>query len=219
MHCVRKSLFYGILFLVVLCLTVVSCAQPVDGSKLPSSLTLQELSHSRSSLVAWSSELEQASSGSEKKIAVSPSVALTPQTIVAVEQEAKPVFPSLPGFTTLDTSALDGQTLYLLKAFCENMEGTKSRWNSSESFMQADRAYALVVFLYDFENLALSYGLNPASSSVVQSYYLGTPFVSDTIVQCPVRLVFSDSESHTADILVWLSKENATVKISRLTWL
>ncbi|MBQ5490525.1 MAG: hypothetical protein IIT68_00535 [Treponema sp.] len=193
--------------------SLTSCSQPVSVQDYEYLATLQNLAAQRESLLQWTGELETPPAKVKTTDAgMDSSLVVTPQNIIASGVQVEPAYPSLAGFTSLDTSLLESAQLQILQRFCETFSRPSNTWVSASSLMQSGQAYALVVFIYDFEQFASGKG-------GVKTWYLGKPFVSEQMTQCPVRLVLSDPEKTCADICVWLSQADGHWGISHITWL
>ncbi|HAO29941.1 MAG TPA: hypothetical protein DCQ43_01190 [Treponema sp.] len=209
---IRLPLFLVSLSLVAF-FALTSCSQPVSAVDYEYLSTLQNLSAQRQSLLQWTGELETPPAKTPySEMGIDKSIRATVQNIIASGTSVEPQYPSLAGFTSLDTSQLEKSQIQLLQRFCETFSRPSNTWVSAAPLMQQGQAYALVVFAYDFEQFASGKGL-------VDTYYLGKPFVSDQITQCPVRLVLSDAEKTPANICVWLSQADGRWGISHITWM
>lgn len=74
-------------------------------------------------------------------------IAQTPENAIATEGGASlPVYPSIEGFGSLDTSAISKECRTFLDSFCKSLsEGKESAFD----FMKKDREYLLALFLFD----------------------------------------------------------------------
>ena len=74
-------------------------------------------------------------------------IAQTPENAIATEGGATlPVYPSIEGFGSLDTSALSKECRQFLDSFCKSLsQGEESAFD----FMRKDREYLLSLFLFD----------------------------------------------------------------------
>ncbi|MBQ1832469.1 MAG: hypothetical protein II114_01705 [Treponema sp.] len=131
---------------------------------------------------------------------ISRSITANPMNAFAsgAEDLYEPVYPSLKNFPVLNTSALNDAARSNLTGFCNAVVERKS----ADYFMDPSSIYSLVIFNYDMNR----------EKARFSSFVLGEPFISDTIVQCPVR--FFQKDGAYKDVSVYLSPEKSFKIIS-----
>lgn len=133
----------------------------------------------------WTTELEGGRltqkvvgiDGFESSIVAGPDIAFASGN----EDAYAPVFPAIPGFSTLNTSMLDESALSLLDTFCTAI----TTGADADACMEKGHLYSLVLFLYD---------LDQKDGPLFSSYVLGEPFKNDEVFQCPVRFYYASND-------------------------
>ena len=179
--------------LFLLCACLFSC-------KKKSEKVLEEytpLSKSASDLSAqadWAYEIE--GDRLSKKIdsfeAISRNVPLTPLTMAALEGglPMRGVYPDLNGFENLDTSAIQGDVLETVRAFCQAyIDFTKEPQEKDEDGKEKEKSSAQVDAHFSAKTLfSLSLFLaDSKESGPFDSYVVGRPFVGEDLIEVPVR--------------------------------
>lgn len=170
-----------------------SCSQPVGTMEFTAE-TLRTNARSMEKNTKWAQDLDSSmiTNAYTDADGISKSIYITPEIIYASKspEYSTPVYPYLSGFTYLDTSALTENQKSTLDSFC-NAIITKS---NADSYMAPSSLYTLVLFRYD---------ISTRKDLVLSEYVLGQPFVTDELIQCPVR--FLDNKGRPLDVSIYLN--------------
>lgn len=102
--------------------------------------------------------------------------------------DESPVYPSLEGFGSLDSTQLSPEAKSSVEKFVKSVIS----WNFDESLMEKTSIFSLVLFKYDIESgWKNSFGSefpSDAEKELFSSYYFGEPFVEEESLSLPVRL-------------------------------
>lgn len=187
-----------------------------------SDLTLRVTADAIDDRTEWSAELE-ANRLTEKVTGadgIQNGVVAKPENVFASGNESayKPVYPEIPGFGSLDISALDSGARNTLDGFCTAI----TKGVDADSFMANGQLYSLVLFLYD---------LNQNDNAAFGSYIIGEPFDADGVLECPVRFFYVNKKSDSKekakpfnafdpslDVYVYLIKNENVWKIEQITY-
>ncbi len=160
--------------------------------------TLRKESEELGASIKWEQEIESSVMNSRLIGAdgIVKSLAGNPQYIFAsgAEDEYDPIYPMIEGFASLDMRNCPEAARRTLDEFCTAIASAKN----AEYYMAQGCMYSLVLFKYDLGNLGYS---------TFSSYILGEPFVSQEIMQCPVRFLTKDD--FTLDVLLYLKEDSS----------
>lgn len=140
---------------------------------------------------------------------ISQNVPLNIYSVIVMEPGLKPVYPSLPDFTVLDVSNIEGEILSLIRNFSRDFikfrnehkdvftasftidqENDKENDNKTDialtRYFSKDNGFSLVLFIYDTEK-----------SGKFIDFVIGEPFISDEFIEVPVRFTTSDEILYT----------------------
>ena len=155
----------------------------------------------------WTSQLEELRLG--ENIPEPDGVAtqdVTAQMIFASGKESlyPEIYPELPGFSLLDTSALDEASRSCVEGFANALIASEN----AENFIAEDKMYTLVIFYEDT-------GLKSSSKNKFEKYILGQPFLTEEVFECPVRFIKADKTY--IDVNLYLENKNSTCKINQIS--
>ena len=176
--------------------------------------TLRVTFSERNSNVIWSREIE--SSVLSRKINtsayVSSTVKLEPEVYLASANDETPVYPSLAGFGSLDSTQISPEAKSAVGKFIGNI----ITWNFDENLVKENSLFSLVLFKYDIENgwkanFAEDFP-SDAEKKLFTTYYYGEPFVEEESLSVPVRLKNSKG---FVDIQIFVDKTE-NFKVSQI---
>ena len=155
--------------------------------------------------IDWENELEPFAlkRNTEKLGGMESDVDLIPQTYaLSALKRGDPVYPFIEGFGSLDTSSLTQDAKAVLDGFCNAfLDG-----NSAESYIDAEKKYALVFFLSDIKLFF------KAEKNIFNGRIYGTPFIKDETFGVPVRFTGKDV---LLDVFIYLNR-NSDWKINQI---
>jgi len=187
--------------LCTVCVLCVSCrGNGVGTGDADGSATLRTEVMERNGMTGWSDALEDGVLTARRDTveSVAPQLPLSPAVLAAASVHGMAaVYPELPGFGSLDVSALNEDRRRTVDGFCSAVVSG----DSCDRYMAPGSIFALVLFLHD-----------TAAAGPFLSYVYGRPFVTESIVQVPVRFV---SERRHTDVLLYLSRAGSW-KISQI---
>ena len=101
--------------------------------------------------------------------------------------DEEPVYPSLDGFGSLDSTKISPEVKKIVDSFAQNVIS----WNFDESLIQKNSIFSLAMFKYDVEsgwknNFNEDFPLT-AEKKLFSSYYCGEPFVDEDFLSVPLR--------------------------------
>ena len=167
--------------LIFILLLSVSCSNPNTVILEDNTLNLKKVAIEYRNSISFTEELEKdrlkqkipSVEGMEKGIKVTPFNILVSKN----EENYLKIYPEIPGFTYLDTSMLPDDALEVLDNFCSAIIEEAE----SETYVNPNAMYTLVLFLYDLEQTKAKFS----------SYVAGQPFSEDgTYFECPVRFYY-----------------------------
>ena len=213
-----KKCLYEASCIIFLSVILFSCANSTTAVAADeNSKTLRTETDEKNSLIQWTRELEPMRLKEDITLAdnVDRSVKLNPQSVTVLLSDVKPVYPSVPGFGSLDTSHLPPDARSVLDSFTSAV----SKGHGAEFTVAKDCLFSYVLFCDDLKTqwkqlLGESYPEtvsddDPLFSSVIY----GEPFIDEDDIQIPVRLIRKD---RYADILVSEEKTPDGYKINQI---
>ena len=185
----RKSLSFAAFLIFVLEFLFFSCSSDstIDLNS-GSEETLRMTFSQRNSSIIWAREIENSvlSRKINTSAYVSSNLKLEPELYLAAVTEEAPVYPSLDGFGSLDSTQLVPEAKKIVEKIAENIVS----WKFDESLFNANSIFSLVLFKYDVENCwKENFGENfPAGEEQkFSAYYFGEPFVEEEFISVPLR--------------------------------
>lgn len=186
----KKNLFFSAVSIIAAGLLFFSCSSEsqIDLNS-GSDETLRMTFSSRNSEVIWSREIE--SSLLSKKINtssyVSSNLKLDPEVYMISSTDEEPVYPSIDGFGSLDSTKISPEVKKIVDSFAQNVIS----WNFDENLIQKNSIFSLAMFKYDVEsgwknNFNEDFPLT-AEKKLFSSYYCGEPFVDEEFLSVPLR--------------------------------
>ncbi len=176
--------------------------------------TLRTTFSERNSSVIWSWEIEN--SVLLRKINtsayVSSNLKLEPESYLVSASDEAPVYPSLDGFGSLDSTQISPEAKTVIEKFVGNI----ILWDFDENLVKKNSLFSLVLFKYDIENgwksnFAEDFP-SDAEKKLFNVYYYGEPFVDEEALSVPVRLKNSKG---FVDIQIFIDKTE-NFKISQI---
>jgi hypothetical protein len=230
--------------IVIVCLAVMVLSSCTDirqtDTRGEQTETLREQSESMTKNTAWTSEIEGTILSADIVHAggITPRVKLTPRSIVAGGDEnlVPPLYPSLPGFASLDISKLDPAARSVAELFCSALCAGKD----VSVHMAEGCAYSLSFFYVDLaaswkKEFGAVYPLEPAAVSAApvaadasvpvpvpataepaplfSSFLLGEPFSGNDFYQLPVRFT---AATGYIDVTLYLIENGTDWKIDQI---
>ncbi|QTQ11390.1 hypothetical protein HRI96_03770 [Treponema parvum] len=155
--------------------------------------------------IDWENELEPIAlkRNIEKLDGVESGVDITPQTYaLSALKRGSTVYPFIEGFGSLDTSSLTKEAKAVLDGFCNAfLDGS-----GEESYIDAEKKYALVFFLSDIKLFFKT------EKNIFDGRTYGTPFIKDETFGVPVRFTGKDV---LLDVFIYLNR-NSDWKINQI---
>lgn len=139
---------------------------------------LKAESDKKAEQLLWTRELEgvRLSKRYDNAPSVKKGVPLTPEVMSVVGVLSEPVYPTLPGFGSLNDSAISGE----LRGFLLECVDALSEWDLGALKINKDKLFSLVLFKNDVEK--------KFSEPHFDNYLLGEPFFGAATIQVPIRL-------------------------------
>lgn len=180
---VAVTIFSGFLFF--------SCSQETSiDLNSGSDETLRMTFSERNSSVIWSREIENTvlSRKINTSAFVSSNLKLEPEIYLVSASDEAPVYPSLEGFGSLDSTQLSPDAKVSVEKFIKSVIS----WNFDESLVEKTSLFSLILFKNDIEsgwknNFGVEFP-SDAEKALFSSYYFGEPFVEEESLSLPVRL-------------------------------
>lgn len=122
----------------------------------------------------WLEELEPQLL-SDKRNPPQAGVPVTPKNIFGIQTNEEPVYPSIPGFASLDTRQLGAQQEQCVRSFCRQL--LKPERDIPPELMAAGMEYLLYIFLFNIQDIRS-----------FSRYIIGKPFINECTYLIPVRL-------------------------------
>ena len=158
----------------------------------------------KNSSTIWAREIE--SSVLSRKINtsayISSNLKLEPELYLAAVTEETPVYPSLNGFGSLDSTQLVPETKQIVEKIAENIIS----WNFDESLFEKNTVFSLILFKYDVENgWKEKFGADFPSGEErkFSVYYCGEPFIEEDFISVPLR--FKNSKGFV-DVRIFIDR-------------
>ena len=187
--CKKSLLFVAFLFFLELIFFSCSSETPIDLNS-GSGETLRMTFSGRNSSVIWSREIENSvlSRKINASAYISSNLKLGPEIYIVSAADEPPVYPSLSGFGSLDSTQISPEAKSTVENFVKNIIS----WNFDENLVSKNSVFSLILFKYDIENgWKNGFGEEFPSDSekkLFSSYYFGEPFVEEDSLLVPVRL-------------------------------
>lgn len=178
-----------------------SCSKR-DYSSAKDSSTLREEALILESRITWAKELDDKSLSYE-----SSEIANTDDPVLillSTGDSSELIYPSLPDFTVLDTSAYNIDQKATVDNFCSALVKNKSL----DSFIMNGYIYSLVLFRYNLEKEGINF-------SDITDYVLGKPFINENECQCPVRFYL---DKRYLDVNLYIAKSGQNWKINQIEY-
>lgn len=182
-----------------------SNAQSIEIAHLTDE-TLKNSAAQKESELLWTRELESVrlTRDYSKNIAASKNFTLSPAAMAVANTTVSSVYPSLPGFGSLDSSALSVEMLAFLDSECEHI----ALWQLDKVRMEQDSEFSLVLFKFDVETLWKKSFFKPFPVNLTESsessaenaetfrlfsgWIYGRPFFDGDTAAVPVRFEGAD---------------------------
>ena len=145
-------------------------------------------------------------------------------SLVSFQDFYKPLYPLLPGFSSLDTSSMMPELRDFLTAFCDSL----TNWKLKEDAFENEYIFSLALFKYDVENQWENFFNIPfpqpeeeltaedktdsekkddkkmEEQKLFSRYLFGEPFFDEETIEIPVRFYAAKG---SLDIQLFVSKE------------
>ena len=184
-----------------------SCYRKGSDDPQPSS-TLREEAVILESRISWAKELvpeEKLYDSLENAEDLDPIMIMLSDRLYPESKKPDAVYPYLPDFTVLDTSAYNTAQKDVLDGFCTAI--VKKR--NADTFVMTGYIHTLVLFKYNLEKEGLSL-------DEISDYVLGKPFINDNECQCPVR--FYAGHERYIDVNLYIVKYGQGWKIHQIEY-
>jgi len=208
----NRFIFCTVVFL--FCLT--ACSKAQSEVQINEFKTIKALVTNKSEAAVWTNELEpgllSATSIGEMKIAegVYPTKNLI---LVAESNNDEKIYPQIKDFGSLNTESLSSSSRKLAASFFDALCNDVF---TAETYFKPESVFSLVFFSSDLENGFLkNREQKKEGEKLFTSYLIGSPFLSGSEVQVPVRLY---KNKEFVDISLFIDeKQNkiSQVKIER----
>ena len=200
-----------------LLLTAVSCANSHTVILSDNAgETLRSQSDKKNREILWTRELESMRLVQDitHTDSVDKAVKLTPKSIVVSSVQARPVYPFIDGFGSLDTSLITQDIRNVLDTFCRNV----STGLNADMCMADGCLYSYVLFTDDLKSgwkSSFEEDIPEVSENVplFTRMIYGAPFIDAADYEIPVR--FECSEGYI-DILLYFEKKGSDYKINQI---
>ena len=211
MKCTVRVVTIGVL---VAAFLAVSCSDNQAVIASDSGETLRAKTEAKDAETLWTREIEkerlvQTIAESE---AVSPSVKLGPETMIASLAISDTAYPYIQGFASLDTSLMSPGLQSALDAFVRAL----SRNESADVSFAPENVFSYVFFLSDLRSgWKAHFGSDfpDAGTPLFTSSLCGSPFIEEAGAEVPVRFGFSGG---FVDALVYFEKDGELYKINNI---
>lgn len=204
----RKNYVFAIFLAVVFEILFFSCSadSSIDLSS-GAEETLRQLAAKKEEELLWTRELESVRLTKEinTSSAVSSSVKLSPEIYSVSNSDFIPLYPSISGFGSLNTTEISAE----LKKFLDEFSNSVAAWKLESSYMKTSSVFSLVVFKYDVEHKWKSFFGKDFEISeenpLFSSFFYGEPFFEEQSIIVPVRF---KNESGFIDIHLYIDKSD-----------
>ena len=220
------------LFVTIILFLFLSCAGNQSGEIVYyNEDTLRSITEQKEKELLWTRELETVRllKDISKNEGTTSNLRLSCQamSLVSFQDFYKPLYPLLPGFSSLDTSGMMPELRDFLTSFCDSL----TQWKLKEDAFESEYIFSLALFKYDVENqwenffnspfpLIEEKVENPAAEEKTDSenkndkkeeeeklfsrYLFGEPFFDEETIEVPVRFYASKG---SLDLQLFVSKE------------
>ena len=148
----------------------------------------------------------------ETNEALSSSVKLSPESLIASLSSSEAVYPCIQGFASLDTTLISSELQTALDAFVSAL----SRNESADESFAPENLFSYVFFLSDLKSgwkAHFDSDFPAAQTPLFVSSIYGSPFIDDEGAEVPVRFGFSGG---FIDVLLYFEKDGETYTISNI---
>ena len=231
----KKIFTINTFFLFLITVLLISCS---NKNKIESNLhyknTLKYKIDERFNSVDWTKEIEKdrLTANISKLDTINNNIPLTPIVVLNSKygQTAKPIYPYIEGFGSLDLSNLTKEQRNILDNFCNAI---KSQENA-DSYMETSSKYELYLFINDLkenwestfntkfpyptEEQAETNTTNTTNTTkkiptLFDSFFYGEPFQLNQYCELPVRFIF---DKGFVDVMISLIQTESVWKINQL---
>ena len=144
--------------------------------------------------------------------AVSSSVKLSPETMIASLSLSEAAYPYIQGFASLDTSLMSPDLQSALDAFVTAV----SRNESADASFAPENLFSYVFFLSDLKSgwkAHFGFDFPDAKTPLFASSLYGSPFIDDAGAEVPVRF---GSSGGFIDALLYFEKDGEAYRINNI---
>lgn len=202
----KKFEFAVLIFSAICAIQFFSCSSDssIDLSS-GSEETLRQLAAKKEEEMLWTRELESVRLTKEINTSskVSTNIKLSPEIYAVSNSDFLPIYPSLSGFGSLDTTEINSE----LKNFLVKFADSVCSWKLDSSLVKESSVFSLVIFKNDVENNWESFFGKKFEItddiSIFDSYIFGEPFAEENSVIVPIR--FKNSSGYL-DIHLFIDK-------------
>ena len=198
----KKALLFSSL-IIFLTFCFFSCSNTTASKIITSDgNNLREKIQNKESSVNWTKPLEEnrLSESIDKNDKLTSSVKVNPEIMMILKSDFPPVYPYIENFESLDISELKPAWKGIVKKLFEVFNTDLNKL--PENMIDNKYIFNYVFFVYDLkEQWKENFKEEFKTENAFSSYIIGKPFISDDIVQIPVRLT---SEKGKVTIMVYL---------------
>ncbi len=228
-----KRIFLSLYTAFLLCSLFISCAgNQANELVYYNDDTLRFITDQKEKELMWTRELESVRllKDISKNEGTTTNFRLSCQALCVVEasEYSEPVYPLLPGFSSLNTSSMMKDLRDFLDSFCSKV----SEWKFDESQFESEFIFSPALFKFDVENQWENFfgvpfpyqekksdeaqkaqngenGQNVDEGSQVFTRCLyGEPFFDEETIEVPVRFY---AQKGSVDVLLYISKDKLKV--------
>ena len=166
---------------------------------------MREAIQNKESSVNWTKPLEEnrLSEPIDKNDKLTSSVKVNPEIMMVLKSDFPPVYPYIENFESLDTREMLPIWKDIIKKLFEVLNTDVNKL--PENMIDNKYIFNYVFFIYDLKTQwKESFKEDFKSEKAFSSYIIGKPFISDDIVQIPVRLA---AEKGTVSLMVYIRND------------
>ncbi len=166
---------------------LVSCGKKSSAPDFARSFkNLREEAQTLDQKITWTEELERGRLEAviKEKKGISDKVALSPLAVsAALSQDDIEVYPSLTGFTSLDTSLIDD----FLWRFLDDFSHSFMKGDGLERYFLSESKISLTLFYIDFDKaLREEFGIDSREGIIFTEFIAGSPYIENDFTKVPL---------------------------------
>lgn len=181
-----------VLILSVFLLLLISCSSKKENQRIDYKNSIKSEVSLLKELNDWNSSSE--SNRLTRNISYNENVAkrdvvLNPQNVKILKNYSEPVYPTVKGFSSLDTSLLEPQAISNINNFLNDF--SSHAFLRSQNYFDSSYVFNLVFFIEDIKekwNKNFSEDFPAQENPIFTNWYIGKGEYSENVIKVPLRL-------------------------------